>query len=577
MPSDLRVRFQGLSVGDIYTMAFGAPVATGTAEGAVALGGTLQRLEMTGDLQVLNGQVGQVKYSRVGAAVSLREKRLALDARIDEPTGNTFTARGTVPIGPDAGPVDLRLQGTGVSLGLLQAFTSHLTNVQGQAAVDVHATGTVSAPSLDGHVRLNGGGFLVTATGVTYRDLNADIEFQGQRAITRQFSMADDDGHLMTMTGGADVFTDGKARAFEMAIDADSLQVVQNELGDVEVDIHVKAEGGLAAPRLTGRIALDQGRLEVDEVLRRVARGRQAPSEVRAMSPYAVPATPPPAAGDAVQVEADQAPVADEGLFSRAAMDLDIVIPDALVLRGRDVRASSGSMALGNLNLTIGGTLDLQKSPGARPTIRGSLGVIRGCYEFQGRRFAVTRGSTVSFRGVDATNPTLNVTGEREVQGVTARVQVTGSLRAPRLALSSDPALDEGDVLSLIVFNQPINQLGEAEQVDLLDRAGALAVGTLATSLSSSIGKALDVDLFEIRAPGSGETGELNVGRQVNDRLFIGFQQQFAGGEASRLSFEYQLTDALRIMTSVAQGVERAKRVRNQDTAGIDLIYLVRY
>jgi translocation and assembly module TamB len=290
-----------------------------------------------------------------------------------------------------------------------------------------------------------------------------------------------------------------------------------------------------------------------------------------------MPQADPEALQAAEQAAAEAPPAPDTGLFSRAAMDLDIVIPDALVLRGRDVRAGSGSMALGNLNLTIGGTLDLTKSPGTTPMILGSFGVVRGFYEFQGRRFEVTRGSSVSFRGSDPANPTLNVTGERDVQGVTARVQVTGTLRRPRLALSSDPALDEGDVLSLIVFNQPINQLGESEQVDLLDRAGALAMGTLATSLSDSIGRALDVDLFEIRAPGSRAAGELNVGRQVNDRFFIGFQQQFAGGEASRLSFEYQLTDALRILTSVAQGVERAKRSRNQDTAGIDLIYLVRY
>ncbi len=574
--SDMSLRFAGIQVGDLYAMAFGMPVVSGTAEGTVQLAGTLKQLEATANVQVLKGQVGQVPYTRAGAEVVFRDKRLAIDARIDEPTGSAFTVKGNVPVGADAGPIDVRVESAGVSLGLLQAFTSHLTKVQGQAAVDLRATGTLASPSLEGHVNISGGGFLVTATGVTYRDMNADVEFQGQRAITRQFTMTDDDGHLLTITGGTDVFTGGKDRAFEVAIDAQSLQVVQNELGDVEVDIQIRAEGGLAAPRLTGRIAVDQGRLEVDEVLRRVAKGRQAPSELRAEPTLAATATPA-AAAEADPAPEPARPVADKGLFSRAALDLDIVIPDALVLRGRDVRAGTGSMALGNLNLTIGGNLDLNKAPGETPTILGSLGVVRGFYEFQGRRFTVTRGSTVSFRGADTANPSLDVTGEREVQGVIARVQVTGTLRRPRLALSSEPSLDEGDVLALIVFNQPINQLGEAEQVDLLERAGSLAAGTIATSLSDSLGRALDVDLFEIRAPGSGETGELNVGRQVNDRFFIGFQQQFAGGEASRLSFEYQLTDALRILTSVAQGVERAKRSRNQDTAGIDLIYLLRY
>ncbi len=582
-PSNLQIRFQGVQVGDVYAMAFGVPIVTGVASGDFAVRGLLRNPDVTGSLDVIGGQVAEVPYSRAGAEVTFREQRLSIDARIEEPTGSAFIVTGTVPVNAEAGALDVRVQSPAFSLGLLQAFTSHIGHVQGQANVDVHATGAIDAPSLTGRVGIKGGGFLVTATGVTYRDLNADIEFAGQRAVTRQFTMTDDDGHVVTMTAAADVFASGKERSFDVNIEAKSLQVIENELGDVEVDLQIRAEGGLAAPRLTGRIALDQGRLEVDEILRRVTPASRAPSELR-------PGLPRPttvgeeAAAAAAQAEAADAAAAAEaesaartGLFSRATMDLDIVIPDALVLRGQDVRAGAGSMALGNLNLTIGGTLDLTKSPQARPAIQGSLGVVRGFYEFQGRRFDVTRGSAVSFRGPDPANPALNVTGERDVQGVIARVQVTGTLRRPRLALSSDPPLDEGDVLSLIVFNQPINQLGEAEQVDLLDRAGALAMGTLATSLSESIGDALDIDLFEIRAPGSGEAGQVNFGRQVNDRLFVGFQQEFAGGEASRLSFEYQLTDALRILTSVAQGVERAKRSRNQDTAGIDLIYQIRY
>jgi autotransporter translocation and assembly factor TamB len=499
-PSNLQVRFQGVQVGDVYAMAAGVPIVTGVASGDVAVRGLLANPDVTGRIDVAGGQVADVPYTRARADVTFRDKRLSLDARIEEPTGSAFTVTGAVPVNAEAGALDVRVQSPAMSLGLLQAFTSHLGHVQGQANVDVHATGQLDAPSLTGRVGIKGGSFLVTATGVTYRDLNADIEFAGQRAVTRQFAVTDDDGHLLTMTAGADVFVSGKDRAFEVEIEARSLQVIQNDLGDVEVDLQIRAEGGLAAPRLTGRIALDQGRLEVDEILRRVTPASRAPSELRPGLPQATTVAAEAAA--AAIAEAEKA--AEKGLFSRAAMDLDIVIPDALVLRGQDVRAGSGSMALGNLNLTIGGNLDLNKSPGARPTIQGSLGVVRGFYEFQGRRFDVTRGSAVSFRGPDPANPSLNVTGERNVQGVIARVQVTGTLRRPRLALSSDPSLDEGDVLSLIVFNQPINQLGEAEQVDLLDRAGALAMGTLATSLSESIGDALDIDLFEIRAPGSG-------------------------------------------------------------------------
>jgi autotransporter translocation and assembly factor TamB len=132
-------------------------------------------------------------------------------------------------------------------------------------------------------------------------------------------------------------------------------------------------------------------------------------------------------------------------------------------------------------------------------------------------------------------------------------------------------------VLSLIIFNQPVNQLGDAERVDLVERAGTLAAGALATSLAHSIGRALDVDLFEIRAPAAGDAGEVTVGRQVNERLFVGFRQLFGDADASRLSFEYRISDALRLVTSFAQGGDQAKRSGHAETAGADLVYVIRY
>ena len=48
------------------------------------------------------------------------------------------------------------------------------------------------------------------------------------------------------------------------------------------------------------------------------------------------------------------------------------------------------------------------------------------------------------------------------------------------------------------MFNQPINQLGEGEQISLLQRAQSLAGGAVAGELAQSIGNALGVDTFEI-------------------------------------------------------------------------------
>ena len=77
------------------------------------------------------------------------------------------------------------------------------------------------------------------------------------------------------------------------------------------------------------------------------------------------------------------------------------------------------------------------------------------------------------------------------------------------MTLTSDPPLEESDILSLIVFNRPVNELGTGERSSLAATAGGIATGFIAAPLGESIGKALDLDLFEIST--TTETGDLGA------------------------------------------------------------------
>ena len=157
-------------------------------------------------------------------------------------------------------------------------------------------------------------------------------------------------------------------------------------------------------------------------------------------------------------------------------------------------------------------------------------------------------------------------------------MRVTGTLERPEITLSSSPPLDQGDILSLIVFNQPINELQTNERVSLAARAGALAASAIATPIADSVARALDLDVFEIKPSSDISTGgAITIGRQLNDNLFVGFQQQFGSEEVSRLSFEYRLTEFIRIVTAFAQGSsDRATSIARAEAAGIDLVFVIR-
>ncbi|MEO5820950.1 MAG: translocation/assembly module TamB domain-containing protein, partial [Vicinamibacteraceae bacterium] len=284
---------------------------------------------------------------------------------------------------------------------------------------------------------------------------------------------------------------------------------------------------------------------------------------------------PEPVAPEPVQASAG---TTGPSIFDAMALDVRVTVPNTLVLRGDGVKIGGEGLSLGNLNMTLGGDLQATKAPGASTMVVGTINTVRGFYEFQGRRFELRRDGTVSFRGPDPTNPQLNVTATRDVSGVEARVRVHGEAQRPELELSSTPPLDEGDILSLIIFNRPINDLGEGEKTTLAQRAGSLVGGFVAAPVAEALRDALDVDMLEI-TPVSEEGGtSVSVGNQIGERVFVKVRQQFGSSETTQLVLEYELSHLLRLETSVAQGGDTSRSIgRRAERGGADLVFVVKY
>jgi translocation and assembly module TamB len=353
-------------------------------------------------------------------------------------------------------------------------------------------------------------------------------------------------------------------------VSATQFKILDNQFGNLEIETDLRVTGDPARPHISGEILTETGRLEVDQLLEQLAR-----------SPYrteATVATTEETTDEAGSGSSPPPPTPTPSLYDAATVDVRVVLPDDLVLRGRDMHASFSRIGLGDMNITVGGDVRISKSPGGEPDVVGTVTVVRGFYDFQGRRFEVLRDSQIRFQGTRPIDPTLQVDAQRVISGVTAIVNIRGTAHQPQVRLSSRPPLDEADVLSLIVFNQPINQLGEGERLNLAERAGGLAVGYLASPLANSIADALDLDIFEIRASG-GINGQPSValGQQIGSRLFVSFRQEFGSAEMSQLSLEYRINEVLRLVSTVTEGSQRSHRTQRIDTTGVDLIYTISY
>jgi translocation and assembly module TamB len=294
-----------------------------------------------------------------------------------------------------------------------------------------------------------------------------------------------------------------------------------------------------------------------------------------------LPAVAPAPAAPGHPSPAAAAPEGTSTPYQALALNVQLRVPDNLVVKGNDLNPSGTSpVALGNVNVTLGGDLQITKKPGDTLHILGDVNTVRGTYDFQGRRFDIARNGRIQFVGGGTIDPRLDITATRLISGVEAQVHVRGSARRPRLALSSQPPLDEADILSLIVFNQPVNQLGEGEQASLATRAGSLATGFLASSIADSLGKALELDVFEVQTtPENGGGPSVTLGEQVGERLFVKLRQAFGAQSVTELILEYQIAQYLRLQTSVAEGAAATERTLMQrvEQGGIDLIFYFTY
>jgi autotransporter translocation and assembly factor TamB len=165
------------------------------------------------------------------------------------------------------------------------------------------------------------------------------------------------------------------------------------------------------------------------------------------------------------------------------------------------------------------------------------------------------------------------------IQGVDTFVHVRGSVLQPELSFSSTPPQDESDILSLIIFGIPTNELGEGQQVALAVRAQELAGGYLASGLSQAIGGALNLDEFEIQAAGENGLGpSVTVGQQVSKGLFVRLRQGFGSEQATEFILEYQLTNFLRLQGTVSEGAAQQRNAfRRVERGGLDLIFFFSY
>ncbi|TFG89932.1 MAG: hypothetical protein E4G71_06055, partial [Candidatus Atribacteria bacterium] len=213
-----------------------------------------------------------------------------------------------------------------------------------------------------------------------------------------------------------------------------------------------------------------------------------------------------------------------------------------------------------NIDLKLDGEVKIQGDL-PQPIFTGQLTVGKGYFVFLEQKFQFSEGKLLlnEFTGPDVL---LDIKANTKVNQVTVFLKISGNLSDPQISLSSQPALSEPEIISLLTLNKNISGLSEGEIDELLRGEifnlifQGLSINFLRRA-ENQIAKSLGLDVFRIETifKENGETTPfydlnfkefgLEVGKSITEDLFLSYSTSLDGFSENSFSIDYQFTPDL--------------------------------
>ena len=389
-------------------------------------------------------------------------------------------------------PVAGRFNADGELRSLWDLLAGGDRSLGGQIAAHGALSGPLEHLRATGDAALTAGTFRDAATGLTLRDLTVSAAFNSDEVIVRQFTGSDGQKGSLSGDGRVSLSADG---ASTLKLTLSKFRLIDNEIG------RAQASGAVTVTRDTTGHAKLAGALTVDRA--DIAANPLTPTGVVPlvvrevhMAPREGEDAPQPRASP-LQVAFDVTIRAARGIFVRG--------------KGLDVELSLDSHVSGD---------------SLKPDLTGAARLIRGSYDFSGKRFDFDELGTVRL-GPTPETIRLDLTAHRQDPSLTAQIQVRGTAAKPEINLTSTPVLPQDEILSRVLFGVAASQLSGFEAAQLASALTSLATGggfdvigglrQFARLDRLSVG----VDQSTVNVPGVKQATTISGGKYLTDNVYL--------------------------------------------------------
>ncbi|TMV08071.1 translocation/assembly module TamB [Ruegeria sediminis] len=218
------------------------------------------------------------------------------------------------------------------------------------------------------------------------------------------------------------------------------------------------------------------------------------------------------------------------GEASRISLDVSLLAPKAVFVRGRGVNAELGG------RIHVGGT-----TKSISPS--GQIDLIRGVLDILGRRLTLTKG-VISLQG--NLTPYIEFESAASTSDGTAVIEIAGPLDSPKVEITSDPERPPEEALAMLLFG---NRFSELSPFVIAQMAASLAeLSGAGGDATKGIRDATGVDTIDLGADDNG-LGRVGVGAYLGENIYTDLTVNTEGETEVNLNLD--LTDKFTVRGTV--------------------------
>ncbi|MFI4933424.1 MAG: translocation/assembly module TamB domain-containing protein [Caulobacterales bacterium] len=459
---------------------------------------------------------GQVKASLSG-------DQITLDAQLGNAQGLMSRAHLVLPAEATAAPFRIAIVRTRPMRGdfsaegevspLWDLLMGGERSLSGQVKAQGTLAGTIADPRAEGEASLQNGGFSDTETGLKLRGVALTARLADNAVDVSQFTGADAAGGQVSGAGQISLKRDG-ASSFRLTLKG--FRLLDNDIATAaasgQATLSRAADGKV---KLTGALTVDRAD---------VAANPPVPSGVTPMDVIEV--NREVGSGGHLQTEASHGPAVD--------LDMSLKAGRGVFLKGRGLNVEL------SLDAHVAGST-------AAPVLSGTARVVRGDYDFAGKRFEFDNRGVV-YLATSAEAIRLDLTATRDDPSLTAVIRIEGTAAKPKITLTSSPILPNDEVLSQVLFGSSAAQLSPLQGAQLASALTALAGG----GGFDVVGNLRNFAHLDRLALGGGDANGVTVsgGKYVTDNIYM--ELTGGGRTGPSASVEWRVRKDLSVVSTVA-------------------------